>query len=488
MRRLIAALFLAGTVSGGAASFDIWPMPPKAPGVSDAEYAAPQEYSYFRYFQDQIDKARSAPVDLIFDGDSLTNYWPGIDAEGWKQHYGALNVIDFGSEGHDRVENLTWRLEHGELDGIAPKLIVLEIGQGNIGANSPEETAAGIKLAVDACRQRSPDSHILLMGVFPRGASSSDPLRAIARQINAIIAKLDDGQHVTYLDIGGKFLQPDGTLAPDLAPDPGFEHMAPKGYQAWADAIQPIVDRYCAKSVPAPPVTSASSGEPKLSWPCPMSPPSGVSSASYPTPPIYWILRFVHNLDQLKPGPCDLLFDGDSITDNWQGRGADVWKERYGSRKAVDMGIGGDEVQNVLWRVRHGELEGQDPKLIVLLIGINNHGQDPKAVAAGIKLILDEYKTRCPHAHILLQGIFPQGAAAGTPARDWISQVNGILATYDDGNRVSYLDFGGKFLAPDGTMLPDVMGGDFLHPVAKGYTIWADSIQPFIEKYLPKNQ
>ena len=153
-------------------AFLIWPMPPPAPGVPEAQYAAPREYAYFRYFQDQVDKGRAAQVDLLFDGDSLTNYWPGIAPDVWKQHYGALNVVDFGN-GHDRVENLLWRLNHGELDGIQPKLIVLEIGQSNIGGASPADIAAGIKQVVATCRQRSPASHVLLLSIFPRGAQAA---------------------------------------------------------------------------------------------------------------------------------------------------------------------------------------------------------------------------------------------------------------------------------------------------------------------------
>jgi lysophospholipase L1-like esterase len=329
-------------------------------------------------------------------------------------------------------------------------------------------------------------SHILLLGLFPMGALSTDPARASIKQVNQIISKFDDGKNVTYLDLDGKLLQPNGDLIPDLMPD--SRHLSEKGFQVLADAIQPLIDQYCPKSAASPSTpfaTPIAGPEPALSWPSPPAPP-GVASASYPIPPIWWVEGFAHNLDKLKPGPCDLLFDGDSITDNWQGPGKDVWRERYGSLKAIDMGIGGDGVENVLWRTQHGELAGQNPKLIVLLIGTNNHGQDPKGVAAGIKLIIDEYEKRCPDAHILLLGIFPANQKPHSAQRDWYPQVNSILATYADGKRVTYLDFGNKFLAPDGTMLPGVMGGDFLHPTAQGYVIWADAIQPIVDKYLPK--
>jgi lysophospholipase L1-like esterase len=488
MLRFIPALLLALTgAAWGDPSFVVWPMPPKPAGLSDAEFPVPREYNYFRNFQDQIDKARSGPVDLIFDGDSVPTYWHQRAEDIWQKYYGALNAVTFGAE-NDQIKNILWRMNHGELDGLHPKLIVLEAGSTNL-FGRPDDVATGIKALVDACRQHCPDSHILLMGTFPVGPSATDSGRIQVNQVNALISKFDDGKNVTFLDIGRKFLQPDGTLNADLAPTPSFKVLSEKGYQAWADAIQPVVDQYCPKSAASPPGAPAppiSSDEPKLTWPYPMNPPPGVADIVYPTPPIGWAEGFSQNLDQLKQGPYDLFFDGDSITANWKGPGADVWKQRYGS-KAVDMGIGGDLVQNVLWRAQHGELAGQDPKLIELLIGTNNHGEDPKEVAAGIKLAIHEYETRCPNAHILLLGIFPVGPAPHTPQRDWVAQVNQIISTYGSDPRVTYLDIGDKFLQPDGTLTADIMP-DFLHPSAKGYVIWADAIQPVVDKYLGTRQ
>jgi lysophospholipase L1-like esterase len=215
-----------------------------------------------------------------------------------------------------------------------------------------------------------------------------------------------------------------------------------------------------------------------------LTPPAGQPAATYPVPREDWIIRFVGNLDKLKQGPYDLVFDGDSITDGWQGVGLTVLKERYGNLKVLDAGISGDQVQHVLWRLQHGELEGQSPKLIMLMIGTNNCGQDPKDVAAGIKLVLNEYETRCPDAHILLLGVFPRTPTPTDPARLWVKSLNAIISTYSSDPKVTYLDIGDKFLQPDGTLTADIMP-DFLHPSTKGYGIWADAIQPVIDKYFP---
>jgi lysophospholipase L1-like esterase len=218
-------------------------------------------------------------------------------------------------------------------------------------------------------------------------------------------------------------------------------------------------------------------------WPLPPTPPGAVR-ATTPAPRLDWLVRFQSNLDKLKAGPYDLILDGDSITDFWQTKGADVWKAHYGSIKMADFAISGDQVQHVLWRLQHGELAGQNPKLIELMIGTNNHVEDPKEIADGIKLLINEYETQCPNAHILLLGVFPRAADPKDPLRDWIKQINALISKFDADKRVTYLDFGDKFLQPDGTLSADIMP-DFLHPSPKGYEIWANAIAPIMNQYFP---
>ena len=97
---------------------------------------------------------------------------------------------------------------------------------------------------------------------------------------------------------------------------------------------------------------------------------------------------------------------------------------------------------------------------------------------------MKEYRTRCPNATILLQGIFPRGKSATDPARAKIKAINEIISKLQDGKNVLYVDFGEKFLSPDGSISPEVMG-DYLHPTGKGYQIWADALQPIVDKYFP---
>ncbi len=181
----------------------------------------------------------------------------------------------------------------------------------------------------------------------------------------------------------------------------------------------------------------------------------------------------------------DLIFDGDSITDFWQGNGRAVWQERYGKLNAFDFGIAGDRTENLLWRLDQGQVDNLRPKLVLLMIGTNNIGaRTPQQIADGVKAIIDEYQKRCPEATILLQAIFPRSPKPTDLPRILVKQVNDIISHYGDGKKVIYIDFGDKFLQPDGTLSPDIMP-DFLHPSPKGYEIWADAIQSQIDAIFP---
>ncbi len=181
-----------------------------------------------------------------------------------------------------------------------------------------------------------------------------------------------------------------------------------------------------------------------------------------------------------KAGGVDLLFLGDSITDGWRGGGRAVWDKYFAPLHAANFGIGGDRTEHVLWRLRNGELEGIQPKLVVLMIGTNN-GDPAEDVAKGVQAILVEIHTHCPKTRILLLGIFPRGPDATDGQRLKNEQVNKIIAKYADGKNLVYMDIGLKFLAPDKKTLPKDIMPDLLHPNEKGYQIWADAIDDTVK-------
>jgi len=179
-------------------------------------------------------------------------------------------------------------------------------------------------------------------------------------------------------------------------------------------------------------------------------------------------------------GKIDLAFVGDSITARWKG---DSWNKHWGAYRAVNMGIGGDRTQNVLWRLQNGQLDGYKARLFVLMIGTNNCDKrtEPADVAAGIKAIVELIKTKQPKAKILLLGILPTGEKPN-PGREKKEAVNELISKFA-GGAVHYMDIGAKFLQPDGTISKEVMK-DFLHLATKGYDIWAEAISGKVEELM----
>jgi lysophospholipase L1-like esterase len=197
-----------------------------------------------------------------------------------------------------------------------------------------------------------------------------------------------------------------------------------------------------------------------------------------------WIKRHESFNERVAKGNVDLVFIGDSITQGWEGAGKNVWSKFYGSRNAVNLGIGGDRTEHVLWRLDHGNIAGIKPKAAVLMIGTNNSGSNTsEEIAAGIKAIVARLRGELPDTHVLILGVFPRGAAPEDARRKVNEKTNEIVAKLADGQKVHYLDIGKKFLADDGTLSKEIMP-DLLHLNEKSYTIWAESIEPTLAKLL----
>lgn len=209
-----------------------------------------------------------------------------------------------------------------------------------------------------------------------------------------------------------------------------------------------------------------------------------------------WMQRHERINERAKQGDVDLLYIGDSITDNWQQPaprgGKEVWEKYYGNRKAMNAGIGGDRTQHVLWRLENGNIDGIHPKLAVVMIGTNNsNGTDNTAeeIADGIKAIVAKLREKLPATKILLLGVFPRGdmadakKAVTTAQRDKNAKASELASKVADDKMVFYMDIGQKFLDADGTISKDIMP-DYLHPNAKGYEIWAEAIEPKVAELL----
>ena len=203
--------------------------------------------------KDFVEIAKKGDIDVLFMGDSITDWWRN---PGWTnnfphgpngaytgkpvfdKYFGSMKVANFGIAG-DTTQGVLWRLQNGEGQGYQPKVIMLMIGTNNTRRNTAPQIAEGVTAVVQELRKDFPDAKILLLGIFPRSGPKSQ-FRTEITAINEIISGLNDGKHVFYLDIGPKFLSPDGTIPRDIMSD-GL-HPTTKGYEIWAEAVKDPLD------------------------------------------------------------------------------------------------------------------------------------------------------------------------------------------------------------------------------------------------------
>ncbi len=182
---------------------------------------------------------------------------------------------------------------------------------------------------------------------------------------------------------------------------------------------------------------------------------------------------------------AELIFVGDSITEGWEGNGKEVWAKYYAPRHAVNLGIGSDHTQHVLWRLENGNVDGLKPKVAVVLIGVNNvpdTNNSPRMILEGVTAVVKTLREKLPDTKVLLLGIFPFREDFNVQ-RAKALEVNQALNKLDDGKAVFYMDIGYLFIQPDGKISKDIMR-DFLHPTAKGYKIWAEAMEPKLAELL----
>lgn len=212
-----------------------------------------------------LEKAHKGRIDVYFEGDSIVRRWGATDypqfLANWKQNFYGWNAADFGW-GADTLQNILWRLEHGELDGIHPKVVVLLAGTNNVGESlkagargeKVEDILTAYRSVLGVIRTKAPEAVILVTAIFPR----NDEMAALPmiHRINQGLAKLADGKRVLFLDINDRLADKDGQLFEGMTMD--HLHPSLKGYQVWADALKPILTRLLgspSKDDHAPPPT-----------------------------------------------------------------------------------------------------------------------------------------------------------------------------------------------------------------------------------------
>ncbi len=182
---------------------------------------------------------------------------------------------------------------------------------------------------------------------------------------------------------------------------------------------------------------------------------------------------------------AQVIFVGDSITQGWEGEGKEIWARYYAHRNAVNLGIGGDRTQHVLWRLANGNLKGLKPKAAVVMIGTNNsNGEDntPQQILEGVTAVVRRLRADLPDTKVLLLGIFPRGENF-SQQRGKLAMINQALRRVADGKEVLWVDLADRFLADDGT-LPRELMPDYLHLSPKAYGIWAEAIEDQLSSIL----
>lgn len=238
MRRLLTLCVLAmATVS---------PLPlraedPAAPAPRAIDYEWMSTARWREMHAEDVALATKGGAELVFVGDSITEGWEWNDGEHWKKHFARLGAVNFGIGG-DTTQNVLWRLDHGAVGALRPKVVVLLIGTNNLGREvaTPAAAARGVEAVVTKLCAAFPVAKIVVHGIFPCDASPQAEVRGRVAAVNERLRALDgrDGR-VVFRDIGARFLEADGTISPAVMPD-GL-HLSPEGYRRWAAELAPLV-------------------------------------------------------------------------------------------------------------------------------------------------------------------------------------------------------------------------------------------------------
>ena len=183
--------------------------------------------------------------ELIVMGDSITQRWEQNGKAAWEKCILPFNAGNFGIDG-DGTEHLLWRIRSSGLGKLfSPQLVALLIGVNNIGGGYlPNDVILGLTSCVQAIRAQSPSTKILIIGIFPAAKSGSDDVRETIRSVNKGYAALADNRQVFFTDIGGAFLEKDGSISETVMED--YLHLTPKGYSIYAKEIKPVIQKLLA--------------------------------------------------------------------------------------------------------------------------------------------------------------------------------------------------------------------------------------------------
>ena len=521
----------------------------------------------------KVAQANKGPIDVLLLGDSITMQWGAA----WTRNFPTLKTVNIGIGG-DKTQNVLWRLDHGGVEGLEPRVCVLLIGNNNMfftPETGIEPAAQGIKVCVDNLREKFPQAPVIVVKVFP-AHTPGNPFYEDIKKVNAALGtlNLEADPKVRVLDIWGDMVNADGTLKKELFTPDNIHLTQEGGYKLYAERLKPLVEAFLAgkdvpKSVPrsypasapaASPAPAARAAEPPqgntepaqarqvthdgksllypyapynegkmdpqlAGWPLTEAEKDWVAKSEYTRKPGHEVLKHLPEMWFVTPtaarwggdgeenvwvahhAAClekvramedgiDIALLGDSLTHYWGG-GWDgvpfnaIWQKHFSDKKTVNLGIAGDRIENLLWRLDHGALDGASPRTIVLMIGVNNaplvfaNGAPAASAAHGIKLCVENLRMRCPKSQIVLLKILP----AFDPAKQVGKEVRNINAALDalkldHDPKVHILDLWSDFTNTDGALKTALYSDGHLHLGAAGYEAFASQLEPILEKLL----
>ena len=423
---------------------------------------------------------------VVFIGDSITHGWEKRGREIWEKNFssGDYRALNLGFSG-DNTENVLWRIDNGELDGLNPKAVVLLIGTNNTGHRkladeTPLDTVLGVNAIIKRVIAKCPAAKVILMPIFPRGNPDSE-VRKRNNYVNralCLAAKHMWKDKVLWCNINNLLQNKDGTITQEMFPD--RLHPSAAGYEIWAKELIPHLDYALGKSDKRP--------ESLYSPPEP-----GISTVS-PTMSTRWLRfnrtenRFAMKRDEVRAAKgrtIDLVMIGDSITHRWENPGKAVFDREFAGKRIINLGFGGDVTQNLIFAIRHGGmLDGYSARYVSLLIGTNNiWGASPEDIAEGIRTLVGLIREKQPGAKIVLMALMPR-AQIKKPRPDSaealakLPKINELIRPLADGENVIWLDIWGDMFKTGKVDLTIFTDG--VHPNERGYEIWAKALKETI--------
>ena len=435
----------------------------------------------------------SAPQ-VVFVGDETVSRFTNVGGGEWYKYFKnkPFEALNIGHDGETTSSALK-RISDGAMKDVRPKAVVVSVGANDLDQGRPVfDVVVGIRDVVRAIQAKDSMIRIVLSPIFPQGRERTAHKRIRANAVNRELQRYANGRNVVWVDWTDRILTADGMLPIEASADGRWPSRL--AYDIWGSTLIPYLD--AASEGRRMPGSLFPSRMDRYTYPVDTPlvriPQGRFCEYSSKLGSDWWAERVLRNRRQgaSSNGSVDLVMVGDSITHFLERpgpKGGSNVLERIRAKYSVMVcGDAGDKTQNVLWRVRYGELDGFSAKVITLMIGTNNaYSKDrPEDTAAAIGDILAEIAVRQPDATVVLMPIFPRGKT-DDGFRKLNESVNSLIRKYADGKRVRWLDIGPSLVDANGDVPLD-MAADRLHPTEKGYGILFKAMMPILKSVCGK--